>query len=564
MQLLKSIFIFIVIPLLAFAESQDSKKYKMLSNLEFIKDVFETKYAPAEWKKAHFDWDLNKSMFDAKMKIRTPTDLSLKEYQSILRQFFFSLRDYHSSILFHSTEGAFLPFRIQGINGKYFVSWISASEKFHSYSLSIGDQIIEFDGRDVHDVIQELKSKELGANNPETDQLMAEDVLTDRIAALGHAVPRGTVLLKVLSLDDPEGRYVEVPWCYFPEKITNGLSLTSEVKSYKDLGEHPFYHKKRMAPFYEHLHTARRTADGYAERLRIRKGDLPALGTILSQGSEDDFFYAYIFEIPGNRTIGYIRISDYGGTAQEVADFTRWIKYFEKKTSALVIDQLDNPGGSLLYLYALASMLSKTPLLTFKESVTLTQADIAFCLDYLEVLEEVRTDAEAIDLLGSSLSGYPVDLNLANCFANDCQKMLKEWSMGHFFTSPLYPYGISYIQPSQKACYTKPILVLVNSRSFSCGDYFPALLQDNQRATIFGSRTAGAGGYVLPLQYPNLFGIAEFSVTGSIAVRSNGLPIENLGVTPDIEYQLTENDLQRNYVDYIKAVQEALLHILSQ
>ncbi|MDE2293130.1 MAG: hypothetical protein KGL53_13700, partial [Elusimicrobia bacterium] len=93
---------------------------------------------------------------------------------------------------------------------------------------------------------------------------------------------------------------------------------------------------------------------------------------------------------------------------------------------------------------------------------------------------------------------------------------------------------------------------------FSCGDFFPAILQDNKRATVFGVRTSGAGGAVKATQFPNQFGIAGLSYTWTIALRTSGQPIENKGVTPDVSYDLTAEDIANGLSGYVKAVNDEL------
>ena len=107
-----------------------------------------------------------------------------------------------------------------------------------------------------------------------------------------------------------------------------------------------------------------------------------------------------------------------------------------------------------------------------------------------------------------------------------------------------------------------PILLLVNELDFSCGDFFPSILQDNDRATIMGTRTAGAGGAVQGVEVPNLVGVGSMSFTTTIAERINQQPLENLGVTPDIEYQMTVEDMQNGFQGYKEAVLEAVEAIL--
>ena len=97
-------------------------------------------------------------------------------------------------------------------------------------------------------------------------------------------------------------------------------------------------------------------------------------------------------------------------------------------------------------------------------------------------------------------------------------------------------------------------MLLTDPLNFSGGDFFPAILQDSKRVTILGSKTAGAGGYVKAARIPNRLGVSDFTYTGSIALRVDQNPIENLGVTPDIPYSISKKDYQDDYSDYKKKI----------
>jgi hypothetical protein len=145
-----------------------------------------------------------------------------------------------------------------------------------------------------------------------------------------------------------------------------------------------------------------------------------------------------------------------------------------------------------------------------------------------------------------------------------CELILEEWNQGQTLTRPTPILGIDKINPHPRYQYTKPILILINELDFSGGDFMPAILQDNQRAILFGARTAGAGGYISVFEFPNTHGIEKCSYTASIAERSNFQKIENLGITPDIEYQVTLDDIQNGYRSYIIAVNQAIESSIQQ
>ena len=292
--------------------------------------------------------------------------------------------------------------------------------------------------------------------------------------------------------------------------------------------------------------------------LQSKKGPLPNLGKIVWEAPKNSPYRAYIFQHPAGHQVGYVRIPTFMvEDSTEAQQFEKIIQWFQKQTDGLVIDQINNPGGLDMYMYGLISMLTNRPLELPTERITLTQEDVYIATMFLE--DEDGLDDEDLE---DELFGYNIDSKFLTGLKGHFQFVINEWNAGRTFTNPTHMYGLRYVQPHPRAHYSKPILVLVNGLAFSCGDFFPAILQDNKRATIFGSQTAGAGGFVLQDSHFNHFGVAYYTITGSLAQRLNKQPIENLGVTPDIPYQLTERDLAENYPDYVKAVYEALKEIL--
>jgi hypothetical protein len=288
--------------------------------------------------------------------------------------------------------------------------------------------------------------------------------------------------------------------------------------------------------------------------LGARTSYIPPLGKKIWQTSSDTIFDAYIFESPSGSKIGYIRLPHYIGDAEEVDTWGMIMNLFQRRTDALIIDQLNNPGGSVFYLYALAATLTDKPLHTPKHHIAMSQEEVYVAQMLLPMLEKVTCDRSARQVVGSNLGGYPVDYQFVKLMKQFCGFLIQQWDTGKLCSDPTFLFGVDDILPHPEYQYTKPILLLVNSLDFSGGDFFPAILQDNKRAVIFGTRTAGAGGYVLQSSYPNHSGMKGFSMTGSLAKRANTRPLENLGVVPDVQCELSVIDLQENYVEYVNTI----------
>lgn len=561
------IIVFLPVILMAFTDQSDSKK-QMHGDLDVIKNVFKTQYAPIEWKGSYAGFDLDTQIQYAKDQVTACHEITIKDYQRIVKEFFNSLLDYHVRVSFHSTEWAELPFTIKSTAGRYFISAVDRSRLPPSAGkILVGDEIINFDGVSIGAAIRDFQSQEFSGIDIAAENVLAELFFTLRIGSNGFNVPSGNAEITLKHAASGKIATYTIPWEYEPEWIQNivpkqtfahfaASPLSFKKKLELPLNSHEIFKKRMVTPYFDTLVEASQRMGDMG--VGSRQSFLPSLGKKIWQTPAQCHFNAYIFETSDKRRYGCIRIPHYDGTEEFALEFKSIIKKFQAETEGLVIDQLHNPGGSMFYMYALASMVTDKPLKVPTQRISITQKEVVGALEFIPMLASIESDKDAEMILGETLEGLVVDHHLAKQFLSYFQFEVAEWNAGRTFTAPVAVFCIDEILPHPEVRYTKPILVLINELDFSCGDFFPAILQDNKRATLFGARTAGAGGCVLETEYPNLFGISKLCYTGSIAERIDHNPIENLGVTPDIPYELTEEDLRGGYAPYISSVLKAL------
>ena len=538
--------------------SSPSLKDDLIGELMIMRNIYAEEYAPAGWKKLYANWDLDTQINQAIAAANAQTPLTQKGAQKILFNFVASMKDYHTTIRFLSTESASLPLSIKGANGHFYIVYIDRAKlTSDAFPFNVGDEVVTFGGKPTADAVAEVQAEGAQAI-ASTDKALAEINLTNRRAARAFQVPQGPVILGIKAQGSNQIVNEELDWNYTPEKIAPrpGALLGAFSEEIALPKANSFFHFEMNAK----LADAPSSATPYD--LGGRVSFTPALGTKIWQSASDSQFDAYIFKNTDGKLIGYVRIPQYEADDynKAVSAFSDIITLFESTTDGMVIDQVNNPGGSVFYLYALASMLAKDSLYTPQHRMAITQTDVSAALAQLDQLKDVTDDASAKKVLDGTMDGFPASYEAAQFTRDYCHFIINQWSAGKKLSDPYFIGGADRINPAP-VHYTKPILLLINHLDFSGGDFFPTILQDNKRVTILGSRTSGAGGYVNDVTVPNDLGIDAFRATESIAERINQTPIENLGVTPDIGYEMVEEDYAQNYGRYVKAIQNALSDI---
>lgn len=551
----------LLIPMTAYCHVCSQEQ--MLRDVDFIENAFLAKYGPRDWKRDHYGWDIGDATNELRHMLHEDCVLSVTQFQEQLMRLFNSARDYHVGVYFHSTEKAFLPFQVRSAEGRYFIVWIDRKQlPKETFPFDEGDELLEFDGRPVAEVVQELYDYKALFSHEETDRAKAELTLTARKGFFRHQIPSGPVTLKIKSKRGEKVTEYQVIWSYTPEKIrSRGPQKISTGERFFD---------KDMSYTDPTLELCDEQGDS-PYNTGAKKSFLPRLGTPIWETESSSTFDAYMFLTDQREIIGYLRIPRYRGGKAEIEELAAILSHFQQHTDMLVIDQLNNPGGNWFYYSGIVSMLTDQALWAPLRQWTITQDEVSDAIEVIEALEKVNSTLDAQSAIGklfgrgpiSDYYGYPVTYEMAQFFLDHSRFIVSEWEAGKTLSDPYPIWGFHKINPSIYTQYTKPILFLINELDFSAADFVPAILQDNERVTLMGSRTSGAGGHVEAFTYPNPHGVYMFRLTGSLAWRINEQPIENLGITPDVPYEITANDRQFGYRDYKAAILKQVDAMLS-
>jgi hypothetical protein len=290
----------------------------------------------------------------------------------------------------------------------------------------------------------------------------------------------------------------------------------------------------------------------------------PPAGFKLRLGARSsDFFVSGTFPV-GSRTVGYIRIPTMSpsNTSSAFTQFVNEMIFMQANTDGLVVDVMANGGGSGCYAQSLASAL-----------IPHTFRGVAY---------QIRATQFWLASFGNSL----VNAKLNNApgyvpalYEAYIKQIQQAYSENRGMTGPLPICSVNIEAPpvqdtnGKNLAYTKPILVLTDNFTLSAAEIFAMMLQDEQRAVIFGTPTDGGGGNV------NSFNAGAFSegltrVTQSLITRKApvavpGYPALNyydgVGVYPDIQADyMTRDNLMNGGTSFVSAFSSAIANLIDK
>lgn len=519
-----------------------------LLDFQSLAAVFSKDYAFYEWKRDAVKFDgLDLAPWLTRVR-NAKTDL---EFWNVCAEYVASFQDSHTFFLLPSSYSAWLGISVDIYEGKVMVDSVDANAFTGVPPVNVGDELVSLDGKLVADLIQEISSR-LGDGNSQSRKRYAATMLVDRGQAIlpsAHLISEKASLM--IHRPDGSTATVELPWIVsgtpytsagpVPTPRSDGLSTEARERTESDDSD------SNRWPRY--MRTVRKRQEFGLGNKRFIAGlgelkpifTLPETFTIRRGALRSDTMYTGSFTAGGS-TIGYLRIADFSFIS--TTDLQRELAFFSSSTDGLIIDMMRNPGGSGCLAERLASAVGPDGLRSLGVSLRVNWSDIVSLQDDLEFAKLLGASAEEIAEVEQILAVF-----------NEAFKK----SRG--MTSPLPICSSSQDLPPYKdrngtvLAYSKPVMVLVDGFTASAAELFSAILQDNKRALIYGSRTDGAGG-LLGYFPAGVYGEAATALAIGIAVRAQPVVttefpaapyIENIGVRPDqtADYQTMDNLLHK-------------------
>jgi Peptidase family S41 len=521
--------------------------------LQALAATYARNYAPYEWKKQLYNFDL----FDLRPWVaRARAAKDDIEFFEIASEYVASLRDTHTSYGLPSTFVASTGLHADLYDGKVIIDNINRTLlPIARFPFQNGDEIVSVDGKLAEELVTYYRKFSYSGNERSARRLAALRLVSRSQFLIPRPPEVGENLVLVVKRQalGTEETYT-IPWNKSGQPVGTLGPVPSPRASEALADDTPDYLLPLQALANESV-----PADEANDVLNY--GSLaqvwawPAASRYVARPS--NFFRVGIFQAETLR-VGYIRIPNFSPSsqAQALADLESHIRFFNDNTDGLIIDVMRNTGGSACYNEEVVRRLVPYNFRVLGREI---RANRSWLNSFSNAYESARFNNAETWVIQT----YEVLL----------AEMKLAFSENRARTGPLPICSPSLDRLPAAVTYNKPLMLMTDEFSTSAADGFPAMLQDARRGPIFGYRTNGAGGTVQDFST----GLYSEAVTRStIALQHRQRPIvvegyptsnyvENVGVQPDIPYDyMTLENLLTQGRPFVEAFSKAIAeHIRS-
>jgi hypothetical protein len=555
------------------------------ADMAWLYSKFGANYAPLDYKSELYgiDYAALKTDFTA----RAAATSNNQEFYNLMYEFVATFKDAHTSMSLAPSympgreKVAFLGFTGRRQGNNFLVTELFPTVQSANYPVPVGTTITKINGVDLPTYIKETASKYLNLGQDDSNLTVLMPRLFAQLSVDG---PLPTDANITLTINDGMGeREVTLPWVtksfdvfqkeqeeaaapqdpyYSAEKANSTLlvkdgnesfpirligfdnmpfALLNEVreggaKLLRDLvGPQGFRVNRAMtwtAKPFASLNI--RAQEGAESNKQYFQEVMPQIRAIQPQAIWLDSFVwpAYVFPVRNaegriEKFSAYVYVHSFSVGGDGAADMKNILAQAQSfGVQDVLIDTIDNGGGSLVLLSELAQALSNKKVL---------QPGIQYGLNdsWLDSFEQM-----AMNTSGTS------DIE-RETFRRILVELEDYKAQGLRISPKESAYSVETLVPWSQALKPNAFLpnfnyvLLTNEMCASACDIFAGVFQDNKMGTIVGARTMGAGGNVVNYwQAPN--SNADVRQTESLLVRSNGQYIENVGVTPEVQIPVNE------------------------
>ncbi|MFN8371210.1 MAG: S41 family peptidase [Bacteriovoracaceae bacterium] len=546
-----------------------------LSDMYWLFSQFSNNYAPLNYKESLYGF--NFSELKQKYIEEAKATKTNEEFYLVMQKFVAEFKDAHTaadlspSSLPGRSHVAYLGFSGKRLGDVLLVKTIlsKTSAENSNYPIKVGDKISKLDGVPLKTVIDNEMVIYRNLGNKESNYTYHMNRIFNR-DSLSEKMPTKTVATVTISREGVTGEFeVELPWIVqdlatfeaqkasSPTKIRligfdDKPKLVSTMNSAIDRAQtnynvkNTFVFANNVAGWEQVIPVSKATEPTLEEQFALTR-NLPSTPYIFLNSAKTYLTYVTRLGEVGEKKsalVGYILLDTFspgGSTKDVILEFKQTLKELQSfGVKDIIIDMINNGGGSLGLGMGLAQALSKT-------KIEMPQFQTAINDNWLDDFQMTVVNGET-----------PTEQELARrvlaLLEND-QRENKRLSTP-FSTAQMYPYafnGNSDIKQPFK------ITLLVNEMCASMCDIFTSILKDNSMAYVIGQQTMGAGGNVVQHYHaPNSHLIVN--QTESLMLKKDGTYIENNGLMPDQMMDVSATSDEK----YNKVREAAFTYILNQ